>query len=139
MTKESLSTGAFKGTYIVLHSAIVTATYHGVFSKPHRVKHRVNTNISYALCSAIVHLHTIISNALCLPVCVSAAVGEGRCQRGRGGLQRLCTFYSTFHKFESALTVNCVDLKVRLMCPRGASMSHNNAIEPGFWPKWAIY
>jgi hypothetical protein len=56
-----------------------------------------------------------------------------------GQFQRLCTFYSTFHKFESALTVNCVDLKVRLMCPRGANMSHNNSIEPGFWPKWAIY
>ena len=96
MTKESLSTGAFKGTYIILHTAIVTATYHGVFSKPHRVKHRVNTNISYALCSAIVHLHTIISNALCLPVCVSAAVGEGRCQGGRGTVPEALHFLFNF-------------------------------------------
>lgn len=49
-----------------------------------------------------------------------------------------CTFYSDSCKFETALKINSVSLKTRLICFKGANMSYNNAIEPGFRPKQAI-
>lgn len=48
------------------------------------------------------------------------------------------TFYSISCKFETALKINSLNLKTRLICPKGASMSYNNAIESGFRPKQAI-
>lgn len=58
------------------------------------------------------------------------SVREGILRDAEEGFGKLCTFYSIFCKFETALKINSLNLKTRLICPKGASMSYNNAIEP---------
>lgn len=44
-----------------------------------------------------------------------------------GEFLKLCTFYSIFCKFETALKINSVNLKTRLICPKGVLKSCHGA------------